>query len=183
MNTKDKINVVAKVLSVFNRIVFFLSIILLIASLILFMVFLANAENTIKSEIKLTGFATTLSGAGMIDLIMYFSVIILFFMKECFISNLYCRYFSIIEKAGTPFSREGAIEVRKIGIVTLILPFLFNIITATMVGFASDGLFDNSILMNYNPFPSFARGALLIYASAVSLNGYQTIKNKRASSL
>lgn len=181
MKTIEKLKVVAKVVAVFSRIVLFLSIFLLIVSLVFFMIFLANAENAIKNEIKLSGIATSISSDEMLDLIMYFSALILFFMKECFISNLYCRYFSVIKKVETPFNVEAATELKRIGITTLILPLLFDVITAVLVFFATDGLFDNSILMNYNPLPSIARGALLIYAQSISMCGAETIRDKKSA--
>ncbi len=181
MKTKDKLRIIGKTVSVFSRIVLFVSIILLIVCLILFMIFLANAESTIKSEIKLSGLATTINRSEMLDLIMYFSVLIMFFMKESFISNLYCRYFSVVKKVGTLFSKDAALELKKIGVATLVLPLLFDIITAVLVLFSADGVFDNSVLMNYNPFPSLARGAVLIYASSVSMCGAQTIRENKST--
>ncbi len=181
MKTIDKLKVIAKVLNFISRIVFFVSIIFLVVSLVFFMIFLVAAENAGRSEIKLTGFDGAISRAEMFDLIMYFTVLILFLMKEGFISSLYNRYFSILKKSGTPFTKECAVELKKIGITTLILPFLLRILTAVLLSFASDGFFDSSILMNYNPFPSFARAAGIIYASNLCAQGYQKIKERKAS--
>ncbi len=181
MKTKDKLRIIGKTISVFSRIVLFISFFLLIAALIFFMIFLANAENAIKSEMKLYGIAISISSNEMLDLIIYFSVLILFLMKECFISNLYCRYFSVVKKAGTLFTKDAALELKKIGVATLILPLLFDIITAVLVLFSANGIFDNSILMNYNPFPSLARGAVLVYASSVSMCGAQTIRENKTA--
>ena len=177
MKTIDKLKLVAKTVSVLSRIVLFVSIFLLIAALIFFMIFLATAESTIKSEIRLTGLTMTISRSEMLDLIIYFSVLIIFFMKESFISNLYTRYFSVLKKGGTPFTKDCAIELRRIGITTIVLPLLFHIITAVLVLFSSNDIFDNSILMNYNPLPSLARGAVLIYASSVSMSGALAAKD------
>ena len=175
MKSLGRINWIASALRRISYVFLILSIIVFIALLIFFMRFLLDVEALSMERIRLMGVNDRKIELEALDIIIYLVVLMLFFAKEVCLFNLAYKYFFLEKNAGTPFNSEASAALGRLGICKIIISVLHNVVTVILIQFTSDGVFDASLLMNYNPLPPVALGVMLIFASAITRYGSEIV--------
>lgn len=180
MKNKLTIKNTSKWLGIISKVVLVLSVVALMAILVFFMYFLISAEMLTDERIRVLGKKDRELELDVLDLVIYFSVVILFLMKTICISCLFYKYFSDLNYASSPFDKTAASDLKRLGIAKIVLPVVHDVITQVLYFFTSEGVFDASIVMNYNPFPSVSLGAMMIMCAAISMYGAERQKHRPA---
>lgn len=155
----------------FSRVILVLSIVALLVLLAFFMYFLLSAEMLTGERIRVLGERDRELELDVLDLVIYFSVVILLLIKTICLTCLYYNYFSVLNLSKSPFNQEAASALGKLGVGKIVLPVFHDVVTTVLILFTSDGVFDSSIIMNYNPLPAISTGAMMIFCAAISSYG------------
>ncbi len=154
-----------------TKIILAASIATLLLLLVFFMLLILNLESAPGKKYfigQIFGDSRTL---GDIDIILYCIALIIIIISAIYIVNCAYKYFAHTVEKGTPFNRVSTGELKKLGIVTCIVPFLIQIVTGFFVAIATDNVYDGSIVMDYNPVPYVTIGIMILVLTAVSRYG------------
>lgn len=154
-----------------SRVILIISIVAFLALLVFFMYFLLSAEMLTGERIRVLGERDRELELDVLDLVIYFSVVILYLMKTICLTCLYYNYFSILNIAKTPFNHDASDALKKLGAGKMVLPIVHDVVTTVLYTFTSDGVFDSSLIMNYNPLPSISIGAMMLFCAVISAYG------------
>lgn len=180
MDALGKLMKIAKIGKTLNRVVLVLSVAIIIIVSVIFMLFLAEAESSGEKTISLTADGTE-TVVRTNEIVLYFLAVILYLVKSIYSSNICLSYFSLVVRQKTPFRPDAAIELGRLGIVAVVFPAINNIITVVFRHFITSDIFSSSLIINYNPLPSFALGVMFFVCSAVSHYGAEVSSNKKKS--
>ncbi len=181
MSALGKLMKIAKFGKTLNRVILVLSIVASIAVLAVFMFFLVETESSSMETVKLTGKSDREFIVQANDIILYFLALILYLVKSVYSSSVCFSYFSLVVKEKTPFRADAAIALNKLGIVAVVFPVINDIITRVFRHFMTSEIFSSSLVINYNPLPSFALGAMFFVCSAISRYGAEVRGRKKVS--
>ena len=155
-----------------------------IAALLLFLAFFMFLILSLESASGEKYFFEQLLGGsrtlGDIDVILYFIALIMIIISVVYIVNCAYKYFAHTVEKGTPFNRGSVDELKKLGIVTCIVPFVIQIVTGLFVAIATDDVYDGSLVMDYNPVPYVTLGIMILFLAAVSRYGILVSEKSRA---
>lgn len=180
MNSLEKIQKVTSVFKIFARVAAILSMAGAGLALIFAIVFLVYEDSAsisvfgmVLAEIN-TG--TSFEAAGILfgDFIMCLTEGILFFHAV--------KYLDSEIKAGTPFTTEGAVQIKALGIKTIVLPLVAVILVEVVYGIFNElsvKLYDGSanlVRPDYNSESCIVLGVILIILSLVFSYGAELEK-------
>lgn len=171
MKTLKTLNTLSSICRRISYVLLIVTIVVLVFLLGFFMIYLLDAETVSNETVRLTGRRNGTIELETLDIIIYFIVLMLFAAKEVCLSNLSYKYFVLEKNAGTPFNKEAAEGLGKLGVYKIVISVFHNVLTVVLLQFTSDGVFDASLVMNYNPLPSVSLGVMLIFASYISRYG------------
>lgn len=181
MNALEKLLKIAKFGKTLNRIILFLSILLMIVVLVFFMFFLIETESSNSRTVHVTGRLDSEFIVETNDIILYFLSVIFYLVKSIYSSNLCIGYFSLVIREKTPFKADAAKMLEKLAVIAVLLPVINDIVTSVFMYFISSEIFNSSVILNYNPVPSIALGAMFFVCSAISKYGSEVRAGRKST--
>ena len=183
MNSLEKIQKVTGVFKIFARVAAILSMVGAGLALIFAIVFLvykdASSISVFGMVLAEIGSGTGLEASGILfgEFIMCLTDGILFFCAVKYLNNEI--------KAGTPFTTEGAVQIKALGIKTIVLPLVAVILVEVVYGIFNElsaKLGEVSVELvrpDFNTGSSILLGVILIILSLIFSYGAE-LENKKA---
>lgn len=119
---------------------------------------------------SLNGLVLFETGMGIGTLLAAIAVGLVYCIGEFFISRMAYRYFENELKAGTPFTFDGAKELRHLGISVIWISVVTAVIAEVAQGVIYQFLNDTERL-SFEPFDAVAMGLLVIFISLICKHG------------
>lgn len=162
-----------------SKIILALSIAALLVLLVFFMLFILGVESATGEKYFFEQIIGGSSPLEDLDIILYCIAIMMILVSTIYVINCAYKYFAHTVENGTPFNRVSTDELRKLGIITCIIPFVIQLVTDFFDSIATDGVYDGSYLMDYNPVPSVSLGIMILFLAAVSRYGILIVQKDR----
>ncbi len=181
MKTIEKLQRLAGLGKIVSRIFLFISIFLIILSIIMLMVVILSGSTSL--DVKGLTVGTLLkdrSSIETLDVMIYIIALVLYFIGHTFLWNSAYRYFAVEIESGTPFRNENYRNLRSLGIATIAFPSFFELMTVVLINFASEHVFSGSSIMEYNPFSTLSLGIMIIFVSVVCRYGAEVEAKRNA---
>ncbi len=174
MSTLEKIRTIAKAGRIISRIILVLSVIALVMTLGLFMIFILRIEISSSADFSIRFVFSGKERLEALDVIFYIVTLIAMLISEIYLMNTAHTFFNLMVKSGTPFNGVSTDELAKLGFMTILLPFLIQLMTVVFAHLASKAdVYDGSIVMDFNPTPTITLGIMFLFASAISRYGIE----------
>ncbi|MDD6265694.1 MAG: hypothetical protein PUB34_05275 [Clostridia bacterium] len=170
-NTLDIIQIIAKIGKILSKIVFVCSIIGAVGCII----GIVSLAFAIPDNIRIGGVtihSLIEKEAGMNIGTLYGSVIVglILCVGEIILASLLNKYFVNELKAGTPFTYEGADEMKKVGLFLIIIPVVCTVLSH--ISYAILGIFyKNMAELNLGDYVSIGLGIIFLILSLICRYG------------
>ncbi len=172
MKTLDKLQKLARIGKIISRIFLFASIFMVTASIIVLMAFILSGEmsNDVRN-FTIGGLLGDSSRLASLDAIIYVIALTVYFIGHTYLWNSAYRYFALEVGSGTPFRNENYVNLRSLGIATIVFPFFFELLTIILLTFSTEHVFNGSVIMEYDPSSMLSLGAMILLASVICRYG------------
>ena len=181
MKTLDKLQKLARIGKIVSRIFLFASIFCVTVSIIALMAVLLSGD--LSGDVKdftISGLMKDSSKLASLDIVIYIIALAVYFIGHTYLWNSAYRYFAVAVESGTPFKADNSSNLMKLGIATILFPAIFELLTLVLLNFATEHVFNGSLIMDYNPSSTFSLGIMIIFASVICRYGAEIEAKKNA---
>lgn len=166
-NTLKTINIIVRVAKIFSLIAYICIMVSAILSLLGIALLSVGITDSIRIG-QMTIHSIIFNNTGMLnkDMIAGLTVLIIVCIFNGVLSGYAYKCFKDIEEEGTPFTFNGAYRMKKLGILTIVMP-LAGIIVSSIIGSIISNIFSCMIMLEIDNEDSVMVGIILIVISVI----------------